>query len=43
MALNRGKQFEKLFMDQWHTAFPNSFIYRLKDDVSGYKFMAANP
>ena len=43
MALNRGKQFEKLFMEQWHIAFPNSFIYRLKDDVSGYKFMAANP
>lgn len=43
MALNRGKQFEKLFMEQWHTAFPNSFIYRLKDDISQYKMTAANP
>lgn len=43
MALNRGKQFEKLFMEQWKQSFPNSFIYRLKDDTSGYALTAANP
>ena len=43
MAVNRGKQFEKKFADDWQASFPNSFIFRLKDDVSGYKYTAANP
>lgn len=41
--MNRGKQFESLFAKQWKQSFPNSFIYRLKDDTSGYALTAANP
>lgn len=36
MAVNRGKQFEQRFMKDWKNCFPNSFIYRLPDQVSGY-------
>lgn len=41
--MNRGKEFESLFLKQWKKCFPNSFIFRLKDDVSNYKYTAANP
>ena len=39
---NRGKQFEEKFYTQWKKCFPNKFIYRLKDDMSGY-YGSSNP
>ena len=41
--VNRGKQFEKVFEENWKKSFPNTFIYRLKDDVSGYFGTSRNP
>ena len=41
--INRGKEFEQHFMKDWKKSFPNSFIFRLKDDVSQYKYTAKNP
>lgn len=38
-----GKEFEQRFRDDWLNTFPESFIFRLKDDVSQYKTTAANP
>lgn len=43
MPKNRGKQFEQKFMNDWMVTFPNSFIFRLKDDTSQFKYTAANP
>lgn len=37
MAVNRGKQFEQQFVKDWRDCFPQSFIYRLPDQVSGYR------
>ena len=42
MAINRGKQFEQKFKEDWSKSFPNTFILRLPDQVSGYKFASAN-
>lgn len=36
MAVNRGKAFEQQFKKNWLKCFPNSFIYRLPDQVSGF-------
>lgn len=41
--VNRGKQFESIFMRDWKISFPHGFIFRLKDDVSGLKYAAGNP
>lgn len=35
-TVNRGKQFEKLFQEQWKDCFPQSFCYRLPDQQTGY-------
>lgn len=32
-----GKQFEERFKKDWGNSFPNSFIIRLPDQMSGYK------
>ena len=37
MAIS-GKQFENRFKLEWEKSFPNSFILRLPDQMSGYKY-----
>jgi recombination protein U len=39
---NRGKQFEDKFRKDWIKSFPNSFILRLPDQLSGYKNTSKN-
>ena len=41
--VNRGKDFEKQFRNDWKRCFPGTFILRLRDNVSGYKGNAKNP
>ena len=43
MAQNYGKAFEKKFWEDWQSSFPFSFIYRLHDQVTGYKETSKNP
>ena len=42
MAQNRGKEFEARFKQQFLASFPNSFILRLPDQISGYKYTSSN-
>ena len=39
---NYGKQFENKFRQDWHKSFPGTFLLRLNDQVSGYKYTSAN-
>lgn len=41
--VNRGKQFETQFANNWKKCFPKTFIFRLKDDTSRHKGSARNP
>lgn len=43
MSINRGKQFETKFKEDWEKTVPNSFILRLYDQMNGNKFTSANP
>lgn len=43
MAVNFGKKFESKFLADWKKSFPNTFIYRLPDQVTGYKVTSQNP
>lgn len=43
MAVNYGKKFEKIFEQDWRNSFPDSFIYRLPDQQSGYYGSSTNP
>lgn len=43
MAVNKGKKFEEKFEENWKTCFPKQFIFRLRDQVSGYKIVSQNP
>lgn len=38
-----GKKFEAFFKENWARVFPNSFIYRLPDQMNGYKQTSQNP
>ena len=38
-----GKQFESIFRKDWKRCFPNTFIYRLPDQITGYKDTSQNP
>ena len=38
-----GKKFEQKFRQDWKKCFPNTFLYRLQDSVSGYKTTSQNP
>ena len=38
-----GKKFEGIFAKDWKKCFPNTFFFRLKDQVSGYKEVSQNP
>ena len=40
---NQGKQFEEKFKECWKKSFPNTFIFRLNDQVLGYKNTSQNP
>lgn len=43
MRKNYGKDWEDKFKSQWRSQFPRNLIYRLKDDMSGYKGSGTNP
>ena len=38
-----GKKFEQRFREDWKKCFPNTFIYRLPDQITGYKDTSQNP
>lgn len=38
-----GKKFEESFRRNWMKVFPGTFIYRLPDQMSGYKNTSNNP
>ena len=40
---NRGKNFELKFRKDLQKSFPNSFILRLNDQITGYKETSKNP
>lgn len=40
--MNLGKSFEEKFKQDWIKTFPDSFIMRLYDQVSGYKTVSRN-
>ena len=42
MPINRGKQFEIKFAENWKSTMPDSSIDRLKDQMSGYKGTSKN-
>ena len=43
MAINKGKQFEEQFKKDFLKTFPDGFILRLPDQMSGYKSYSQNP
>lgn len=38
-----GKKFEERFRLDWKRCFPNTFVFRLQDQMSGYKETSQNP
>lgn len=40
---NLGKKFEEVFKENWKKCFPNTFIFRLRDQMTGYKETSQNP
>lgn len=42
MALNRGKMWERCFLESWKDTFPASFILRIPDQQSGYMGTSSN-
>lgn len=42
MADSLGKQFEQKFKENFISTFPDCFLYRLHDQVSGYKTVSQN-
>lgn len=43
MAINRGKQWEEKFKNDWKASVKDSVIVRLYDQLSGYKTVSKNP
>lgn len=43
MALNRGKEWEQRVAQSWKKSFPGSFLLRLSDQQSGYRYTSSNP
>ena len=43
MAQNKGKVWEEKFKQDWKKTFPGTFIFRLKDQMTGYKETSGNP
>ena len=42
MAKNYGKEFEQKFKEDWLKSFPDGFLYRIPDQMSGYKTVSIN-
>ena len=42
VMISRGKQFESKFKADWLKSFPDGFLYRLPDQMSGYKVTSKN-
>ena len=38
-----GKKFEQKFKSDWKKCFPETFLFRLKDQTTGYKTTSQNP
>ena len=38
-----GKAFENQFKQDWKKCFPNTFLFRLKDQITGFKETSKNP
>ena len=43
MGLNKGKIFEDKFKQDWKKCFPKTLVYRLVDQVTGFKTTSQNP
>jgi penicillin-binding protein-related factor A (putative recombinase) len=43
MAINKGKEWERQFREDWERCFPNTFCFRLKDQESKKKHTSKNP
>lgn len=43
MAQNKGKAWEEKFKHDWKKTFPGTFLFRLKDQMTGYKETSGNP
>ena len=43
MVQNKGKAWEEKFKQDWKKTFPGTFIFRLKDQMTGYKETSGNP
>ena len=43
MATNYGKVWEAQFKENWKKCFPNTFIFRLKDQMNGFRETSGNP
>lgn len=41
--VDKGKPFEDKFKVCWKETFPGTFVYRLKDQMTGYKETSGNP
>jgi penicillin-binding protein-related factor A (putative recombinase) len=39
---SRGKQYEQKVKENWYKTFPKGFLYRVPDQVTGYKFTSSN-
>lgn len=42
-SANIGKKFEERFKIDWKKCFPNTFVFRLSDQMNGYKETSKNP
>lgn len=40
---NKGKAWEEKFRQDWKKSFPGTFVFRLKDQMTGYKETSGNP
>lgn len=43
MASNKGKAFEEAFKENWIQCYPGTWLFRLKDQMNGYKETSQNP
>lgn len=42
-SANKGKSWEDKFRKDWQKCFPDTFVFRLKDQMTGYKETSGNP
>lgn len=42
-SANKGKAWEEKFRQDWKKSFPDTFVFRLKDQMTGYKETSGNP